>query len=200
MPNEFYEIVNDPNDYEQLFDSTEKIDGSSATYFIKKTKVLGLFNRYDFGVCSRNLRLKTPNSSYYWKIAKGYNIANILIDLLDKFNASKIVLQGEIVGKGIQKNKYHIKGFDFFAFNLIIDGKKHRTIDIQKILKPYKINTVPILDTNVELLDNIDEMVKNAQGKSTLYNTEREGKVWRDINNNISFKVINPKFLLKNDK
>ena len=43
-------------------------------------------------------------------------------------------------------------------------------------------------------------MVKDAEGKSSIYNTEREGKVWRDINNNISFKVINPKFLLKNDE
>ena len=43
----------------------------------------------------------------------------------------------------------------------------------------------------------IKKMVENAEGKSTLYNTEREGKVWRDIYNNISFKVINPKFLLR---
>ncbi len=200
MPKEFYEIVNDPSDYELLFDSTEKIDGSSATYFLEKTKVLGLFNRYDFGVCSRNLRLKTPTNSSYWTIAKQYNMEKVLMELLKKYKAKRIVLQGEIAGNGIQKNKYHIKGFEFFAFNLIIDGKKHRTIDIQKILKPYNINTVPILDKDVELLDTIDEMVENAQGKSTLYDTEREGKVWRDINNNISFKVINPKFLLKNDE
>lgn len=71
---------------------------------------------------------------------------------------------------------------------------------MQNILKPYNINTVPILDTERELLDTIDKMVENAEGKSTLYNAEREGKVWRDIYNNISFKVINPKFLLKNDE
>lgn len=71
---------------------------------------------------------------------------------------------------------------------------------MQNILKSYNINTVPILDIGCELLDTIDKMVEDAQDKSILYKTEREGKVWRDIDNNISFKVINPKFLLKNDE
>lgn len=174
--------------------------GQSATYFIEKHKILGIFNQYEFGVCSRNLRLKTPNNSSYWTIARQYDIEKVLIELLKKYKAEKIVLQGEIAGEGIQKNKYHIEGYKFFAFNFIIDGKKYRTIDMQDILKPYDINTVPILDKNIELLDTIDKMVENAEGKSILYKTEREGKVWRDIDNNISFKVINPKFLLKNNE
>lgn len=178
----------------------KKLTGQSATYFVEKHKVLGLFNQYEFGVCSRNLRLKTPTNSSYWTIARQCNIEQVLMDLLKKNKATRIVLQGEIAGEGIQKNKYNIEGYKFFAFNLIIDGKKHRTIDMQIILKPYNINTVPILDENVELLDTIDKMVENAEGKSTLYNTEREGKVWRDTDNNISFKVINPKFLLKNNE
>ncbi len=201
MPEKFYKIVNNTNPHKIiLFDNTEKIDGQSATYFIEKTKKLGLFNQYEFGVCSRNLRLKTPTNSSYWAVAKQYDIEKVLIELLKKYKAKRIVLQGKIAGEGIQKNKYHIEGYKFFAFNFIIDGKKYRTIDMQNMLKPYNINTVPILDRYVELLDTIDEMVENAQGKSTLYDTEREGKVWRDIDNNISFKVINPKFLLKNDE
>lgn len=178
----------------------KKLTGQSATYFIEKHKVLGLFNQYEFGVCSRNLRLKTQNNSSYWTVAKQYNMEEVLINLSKKYKANRIVLQGEIAGERIQKNKYNIKGYKFFAFNLIIDGKKHRTIEMQNILKPYNINTVPILDTERELLDTIDKMVEDAEGKSTLYKTEREGKVWRDTDNNISFKVINPKFLLKNNE
>lgn len=34
---------------------------------------------------------------------------------------------------------------------------------MQVILKPYNINTVPILDENVELLDTIDKMVENCR-------------------------------------
>lgn len=113
------------------------------------------------------------------------------------------MLQGEICGNGIQGNKYKISGdgYYFAVFNLIIDGIKYRTIEAQQILRPYKIDTVPVLDTDVLLYPTIDEMVENAEGKSRLYNkSEREGKVWRSTNGDISFKVINPKFLLKNNE
>lgn len=201
IPDIFYDIVSKNGKKDQVsFDITEKIDGQSATYFIKKTKKYGFINNYEFGVCSRNLRLKTPTNSSYWTIAKECNIETILKNLLKKENANSIVLQGEIAGTGIQKNKYNIDGYKFFAFNLIIDGKKHRTCEIAEKLKSYNIDTVPILETEILLKDTIDDMVEYSIDKSKLYNTQREGIVCRDLNNNISFKVINPKFLLKNDE
>ena len=200
IPDVFEEIINNSqvrNDY-NTFDCTEKIDGQSSTYYIKREKVFGIFSRYEFGVCSRNLRLKTRNNSSYWKMEEKYKIENTLKKLLNKYHANSIVLQGEIVGDKIQGNKYKIEGQKFYAFNLIIDGKKHRTIDMYKILKPYGIVTVPMLMTNIQLKDSIDDMVADSEGKSSLYNTAREGIIWRNLENTISFKVINPKFLLKN--
>lgn len=79
-------------------------------------------------------------------------------------------------------------------------GQKYRTIDIQKEIEPYGLKTVPIIETDVLLKDTIDEMVEYSQDKSKLLKIEREGIVCRDIDNKISFKVINPKFLLKNDE
>lgn len=201
IPDEFYEIVNDPTpDNEILFDSTEKLDGQSSTYFIKKHKILNIFPKYEFGVCSRNLRLKTPTNSSYWTVVNEYNMENVLKDILKTYKADTVVIQGEICGTGIQGNKYHIDGYKLFVFNLIIDGQKYRTTVIKKILEPYNIDTVPILDIGIPLKDTIDDMVKDAEGKSIIYKTEREGKVWRDIDGNMSFKVINPKFLLKNEE
>ena len=50
----------------------------------------------------------------------------------------------------------------------------------------------------VYLPNTIDEMLELAEGKSQLCDTtEREGIVVRDKTNNISFKVISNKFLLK---
>lgn len=196
IPNEFQEYVNK----KIWFDSTEKLDGQSSTYFIHKYKILGIIPKYEFGVCSRNLRLKTPDNSSYWTIAQKLDIENVLKSLLKKYKAEKIVIQGEICGSKIQKNKYNISGYELFVFNLIIDGQKYRTMDIERILSPYGFKTVPMLNTNVELLPSIDMMVEDAEGKSEIYNTEREGKVWRSIDNQVSFKVINPKFLLKNDE
>lgn len=202
LVDKFNEIIEKNNtDKPIYFDSTEKLDGQSATFFIKKDKILNIIPQYEFGVCSRNLRLKTPSNSSYWTIAKKHDMEGILKDMIKKYNANSIVIQGEICGTGIQGNKYQIDGYKLFVFNLIIDNKRYRTQEVKNILKPYKIETVPILDTNVLLLPSIDEMVKNAEGKSKIYSkSDREGKVWRSCIGDLSFKVINPKFLLKNNE
>lgn len=186
-----------------LFSVTEKLDGQSGTYFIQKHKILGFFTKYEFGVCSRNRRLKTENNSSYWTVAKQYDIENTLKSIMKRYNANKVVLQGEICGERIQGNKYKISGngFYFAVFNLIINGKRYETCEIKEILKPYKIDIVPIIDTDILLKDTIDEMVEYSKGKSTIKtDILREGLVWRsgDGKNQISFKVINPEFLLKN--
>lgn len=186
-----------------MFYSTEKIDGQSSTYFLEKTKI-GLISKYEFGVCSRNLRLKTPTNSSYWTVAKQYDMENLLKTIMQKFKAKKVVIQGEIAGTGIQGNKYKIEGYKLFVFNLIIDDKHYNTDEIQEILNKCDntktLKTVPILDYMIPLKDTIDEMVEDAKGKSKLYDTLREGKVWRTDPSveKISFKVINPEFLLKN--
>ena len=183
---------------------TEKLDGCSATFFLQKNtnrKWLDkLFNRneYIFGVCSRNLWLYNKDSSHYWKIAEQFKIKEVLKQLIrDK---DLIVLQGEILGEGIQGNKYKIKGLDFYAFNLIFDNDKVDSISASSILKEYNIKFVPILKTNFRLLNSVSEMVDYSMGNSQLLSVMREGLVIRNNDKNISFKVINPKFLLKNNE
>lgn len=71
-------------------------------------------------------------------------------------------------------------------------------------MKQLDLKTVPIINDNFILHNNIDEMVLFATIKSKLNtNVWAEGIVIRPIENNsnnerISFKVINPEFLLKN--
>lgn len=186
------------------FYTTEKVDGQSGTFFLKKDKILGIFPKYDFGVCSRNLRLNNPNNSSYWTVAKKYDMENLLKSIMKQFKAETVVLQGEVLGTGIQQNKYHIDGYKLMVFNLIINGKHYNTDEIQNILtkndSTKSLTTVPILEYMVPLKDSIDEMVEDAKGKSQLYDTLREGKIWRTDPSvrRISFKVINPDFLLKN--
>ena len=176
------------------FSVTEKIDGQSATYYIRKWSRF----RYEFGVCSRNIKLETPDSSSYWTVAKNYNIELTLRDLAKKMNASTIVLQGEIIGPGIQGNKYNRSTYQFFAFNFIVDGKKYQTESIRRILGRYGISAVPIVGTNILLPKTIHDLVEYANHESVLRNGQkREGVVMRNYNRDISFKVINPEFLLE---
>lgn len=178
------------------FSVTEKVDGQSATYFLHKVSK----RKYEFGVCSRNIRLTTPDESSYWTVAKQYNIESALRTLrvvIGDGNSENIVLQGEICGSQIQGNKYRINGYEFFAFNLIVDGKKYSTADMQTLLEPLEIQTVPILEEGKTLPETISELVDYAKGNSVVRREQkREGVVMRNSKRNVSFKVISPEFLL----
>lgn len=177
------------------FMATEKVDGQSATYFLKKIRR----GKYEFGVCSRNIRLGRPDNSSYWNVAKMYDMENVLRKLIG--DADRIVLQGEIIGPSIQKNKYDRKDYDFFAFNLIYPDHKCDTQEISHRASPFGIKTVPIVDMKKYLPDTIDELVEYAKGKSVVPGGKRrEGVIMRAIGKDISFKVINPDFLLAYDE
>lgn len=170
---------------------TEKVDGQSATYYLEK-----IGRKYHFGVCSRNINLTndTNHGGSYWAVARQFNFEEVLKALIGKYD--RIVLQGENLGEGIQGNKYHIKGYDFRAFNLIYPDRKVSTVEMAELLKPFGIKTVPVLETELTLKDSIADMVDYVKGKSLLFDTKREGCVFRNYERNLSFKCINPEFLL----
>ncbi len=177
-----------------LFTVTEKLDGQSATYYLQKRGR----KRYDFGVCSRNVLLKKADSSSYWTIAQRLNLEKILGELIG--DNDRIVLQGEIIGPGIQKNKYDLKEYDFYAFNLIVQSIKINTLNMPSFLSAHGIKTVPVIYEDAPLNETVSAMVDNAKGNSIIMESQkREGLVWRNYARNVSFKVINPDFLLAED-
>lgn len=173
------------------FSATEKLDGQSATYFLKKVSR----RKYEFGVCSRNIRLSSPDNSSYWAIAQKYNIEKVLKQLIGEHDS--VVLQGEICGNGIQGNKYHIGGYELFCFNLHFPGHKCSTKEIAFLVEPFGLKTVPIVAEDIPLPDSITALVEYSKGNSVVRSDQkREGLVLRNAENDISFKVINPDFLL----
>jgi RNA ligase (TIGR02306 family) len=171
----------------------EKLDGTSVTYYV---------NEGVFGVCSRNLELEEAEDNTLWKVARELEIENKLKSL-----GKNIAIQGEMIGEGIQNNKYQLKGQKPYFFNVFeIDSHTFLGfVDFQAFVKGFGWNTVPILDTNFELTDNIDNLVTLSIAKSVL-NTKlhREGIVIRPFQEiinprygRVSFKAINPEFLLK---
>ncbi len=174
-----------PFDRSLRFYVTEKLDGSSATFYFKDG---------EFGVCSRNLELLETPDNTFWKVARQLKLEEIL----GTFDEN-ICLQGELIGEGIQGNPYKIKGQTvrfFNAFNI----NQHRRLsfsEFYEIMNKFNLDTVPVLDENFTLPDSIDELLSFAEGKSLLNReTEREGLVIRSQDINISFKVISNKFLL----
>jgi RNA ligase (TIGR02306 family) len=182
---------------------TEKLDGSSATFYLKD----GVF-----GVCSRNLELADPGEfvpgtticedgierpkkeNSYWKVARQ-------LDLENKFKSlgRNICLQGELIGEGIQGNPYKILGQTVRFFNAynIDEAENIQLEDFIKLTNLFGLQTVPILNTDFQLPNTIDEVLQLAEDKSQLnQNFDREGIVIRSYDRQISFKAISNKFLL----
>ena len=197
-------IQNMPDLYERMKKEniglivTEKVDGCSGTYFLRKIGKKFGKPKYEFGVCSRNRRLPKPDNSYYWKIANKYKIHDVLEKLIG--NEDYVILQGEITGVKIQGNKYHEKDCDFWAFNLITPSKKYNTIEMQDELIKHGIHTVPIVEIGYRVKGEIQDVVEYVKGKSQIVDREREGCVFRNVDKGISFKCINPDFLVKNNE
>ena len=183
------------------FEAHEKVDGQSGTFFLRKyKKFFGLRTEYDFGVCSRNLRLFLEDSSSYWSVANRYHIKDVLYSLLKKCDDGSewVCIQGECIAPNVQGNKYHVDKPDLYCFNLITEKNgKIDSIEAEKILRPYGLKWVPLVATNYCLPDTIQEIENYVHGDSQLYHTLREGIVFRNYEKGISFKCVDPLFLLK---
>jgi RNA ligase (TIGR02306 family) len=171
---------------DKTFYVTEKLDGSSATFYIKDDV---------FGVCSRNLELLETEGNTFWKVARKLDLEAKMRNFGGDFS-----LQGELIGEGIQGNPYKIAGHSVRFFNVfdVENGEYLSLHQFKFITEELGLETVPILDENFKLPDTIDELLAYAENKSVLNpNFDREGVVIRSTDRTVSFKSISNKFLLK---
>ncbi len=183
--------------------ATEKIDGTSTTFAIKRGKKL--FKKDEFYICSRNVVFDIPEKGCYYdtnvytEMAEKYNIKEVLTTLLSLFPcADYIIIQGETYGAGIQKRDYSKKDHDFMAFNLIMSHTgRWNTVDMEELLKKYNIPCVPIVDNNFILPNTVNELLNYATGNSVVDGKMREGIVFRAPDGIQSFKAVSNEFLLK---
>lgn len=181
---------------------TEKIDGTSTTFFIKKKRG----SKYEFGVCSRNIRQLDDkqtcffDNNVYWEMAFKYKIEENLNLMAKELNyPNYICLQGETIGN-VQGNPYKLNENRFYGFNFIVDGKKWDSIEAKEYVKKFNIMWVPILQTDFICPDTMEEMKDLATAKSVINpSVLREGCVYRDSENTISFKNVSREYLLKHN-
>lgn len=191
---------------------TQKCDGSSGTYILEKKKKL-FGTKYEFYVCSRNVRQLTPNQksfydeNYYWECAIKYDIENKLKDYLEKHPYLDYVCwQGEVCSPKIQGNPQGLTETHLFCFHMI-DSQigKYDMRDAVKIWKKYNMEVVPIVDENYIFPDDFEEFKLTADG---FYDSsccegktrqKREGFVYyKTTDPNFSFKNVSREYLLKN--
>lgn len=184
---------------------TEKVDGTSATFYLKDGQ---------FGVCSRNLELlETPENSF-WQIAREQKLEEKLKAYCDAHRIN-VAIQGELVGNGVQKNSLQLSEKRVLFFN-VFNIDKYQYLDYYDFLSACNemgLETVPVLDEYFKLINDIPKLIQYATSKSALNpNAWREGVVIRPLketidmamaqgfgNGRVSFKAINPEYLLKYD-
>jgi hypothetical protein len=202
---------------------TEKLDGTSATFYYKDGH---------FGVCSRNQEVEESEDSFLWQAATKYSIK----EKLENYGKN-IAIQGELLGPKIQDNHYKLNDLTLRFFNVFdIDNQDHYdyTSMIEALNNYLQLPIVPIIAEPPYGLENFventyldaeyyhtlshdygqadnykqkisyeatEELIDFAQEKSQLNNSKpREGVVFRSIDGKTSFKVINNNYLLKTDK
>ena len=182
---------------------TQKCDGSSGTYILARThKVFG--KKFEFYVCSRNVRQLTPDQksfyedNYYWECAIKYDIETKLKDYLEKHpELDYVCWQGEVCAPSIQSNPHGLTETHLFCFHMIDSVKgKYDMREAIKIWKDYGMETVPVVDENYILPDDFESFKLSADG---FYDASVcEGKTKQTREGFVYYKTTDPAFSFKN--
>lgn len=179
----------------------EKLDGSSATYYLEANEQSGL---PELNACSRNLNLLEEPGNTLWQVARACQLEEKL-----KSQSRRLALQAELIGPGIQGNKYRLQKPELYFFNAF-DIEAYAFLDhadFMALMQELDLKPVPILENDYLLEADIPRLVEKSIGVSVLNaQTRREGIVIRPLQEmrtlentlgRVSFKAINPEFLLK---
>lgn len=182
--------------------ASEKLDGTSTTFTMKRK----LFGRYDFYVCSRNVVFDKPDkkcfydTNVYLEMAEKYGIEKKMAKMLKMFpDAEWITLQGETYGGNIQKRDYSTNEHRFAGFNFITSNEgRWNSVRAAKFMNEFNIPWVPILNENYVLPDTIEDLRAYVHSEpSTVDGIIKEGIVFRSQDGSMSFKCVDPEYLIK---
>jgi RNA ligase (TIGR02306 family) len=182
-------------DKDAWYEITEKLDGSSITFYIKD----GVF-----GVCSRNWELKRDSGDSYWATVTRLGWDKILLERVN-IKPYNVAFQGELIGPGIQKNPYNLNETTIKIFNIFdINTQEYwpPALSDDFVSRVFGVNYYSPIIGYVTIFSNasLGDLLNSADGKSMLNeNTNREGFVYKRADGQSSFKVISNKFLEENE-
>ncbi len=177
----------------KLFVVSYKLDGSSIT--IIHSKVLG---KSKFRICSRRFELHDKKNDWH-KVFIETNFADEITKLTAYFKTDDIIVQGEAIGK-FNGNHHNLQQEKIMLFNIYVDGKR---LNQKEFLEVCVRNNVPHCPKYKEVILNhsLQEILAESEIKDLINpKVDAEGLVWRCVEDNTSFKVINNKYLLKTEQ
>lgn len=191
-------LVNEWPHLSQLtYEVTEKLEGASMS--------VGLIDN-EFVVCTRNMNLKESESNTLWVIARKYDLET----KMRSQGLNNIIFQGELIGEGIQKNYYGIKGHEFYVFAMYdIQSAAYVTPGERGAVSfALGLKHAPVILSSISLKEGhtIESLLAMADGPSQINpNKKREGLVFKAAEGMVHeggqehFKVISNAYLLKQE-
>ena len=204
-------IENQPwtlQDSSKLWVATEKVDGTSTTFYLSRPKV---GKKAEYLVCSRNIVFDTPIKAernyyqgtignVYLEMSEKYNMRDVLEALLaDRPSAEWVAVQAETFGAGVQKRDYGMKDHEIRVFNLLYsDCGRIGTLEMKKLMEELGVPAVPIISEGMTLPSTIEELREFVHSAPSLIDGGmKEGIVFRTLDGAESFKCVDPEFLVR---
>lgn len=196
--------------------ATEKLDGTSTTIYVNAAAEGNNFDPANpqtwpgvWGVCSRNYDLTYNPDQTQWALALEHDLHR---KIAGTWPNSRVAIQGETLGEGIQSNPLKIKGQRLALFTILVDGQ-----ELPRTQWPaWALElAVPVVE-HLAFPPTVADAVAEVDGLRSVYapGAPAEGVVWRaadgaevelaesgrTIKLRASFKVISRKYLLKHDR
>ncbi len=171
------------------WEATEKVEGSACSFALLSD---------EFRVCSSNVDYVEDESNPFWMVARRLDIE---AKLRAYANGRNLVLQGELVGPGIEGNHYRLTDYEFYLYRVYdaSTGILFAPAERRQMAQELDIPHVPLVDADFRLNyeTGMSELLALADGPSALNPaTRREGQVYQCNSTRTSFKVVSNKYLL----
>lgn len=184
-----------------------KMDGSSHSVSLDEN---------GFHVCGHNYEYKDDDSCAFYRLVNQMDLRRKMEEFVLRSaeadgsgGISVLTLQGEFCAPGIQKNRLKLQKPAWYVFTVRINGKRADLYTMQRVCEELGVDTVPIEETGEDLpskYPTVEALLERADGEYP-NGGKKEGIVIRPVNPvysptigaELSMKVVNNKYLLKNE-
>ena len=179
---------------------TTKMDGSSHSLSIDAD---------GFHVTGHNYEYKDDDSSAFYRFVKARNYRTAMEQYMKDHGISTLTIQGELCAPGIQQNRLKLTKPEWYVFTVRIDGYRVGLMKMCEVAKAINAPTVSVEEFGEDLTalyPTVEALLARADGQYP-NGGPKEGIVIRTIepeycpliSGPLSMKVINNKYLLKNE-
>ena len=177
-----------------------KMDGSSHSIGIDEN---------GFHVTGHNYEYKDDGSSSFYELVKKRGFQEKLEKYVKNKCLTSVTIQGEFCAPGIQKNRLKLKEPEWYVFTVIENGNRVGLDAMLEICNDLDIVHVPIEEVDIDLptkYPTVEALLQRSDGEYP-NGGKKEGIVIRPtapvysslISAPLSMKVVNNKYLLKNE-